>query len=63
MPSLLMVLSIVASPFTLWVAHSLADPYINKKDTLSFIKVVLILFLIAFGIPVSLLMLSLFSLH
>jgi hypothetical protein len=57
-----MILSILASPFSLWVAHNLADPYINKKDALSFIKVALILFLIAFGIPVSLLMLSLFFL-
>ena len=63
MSSLLMVLSILASPFTLWVAHSLADPYMNKKDAISFIKVVLILLLIAFGIPVSLLMLSLLSLQ
>ena len=61
MSSLLMVVSILASPFSLWFAHTLAAPYLKKKDMFSFIKVALILFLIAFGIPVSLLMLSLFS--
>ena len=63
MPALLIVLSILASPFSLWFAHILADPYLNNKDVLSFLKVALILFLIALGIPVSLLILSFYSLQ
>ena len=63
MPGLLIVLSILASPFSLWFAHDLAEPYLYKKDVVSFIKVALILFLIAFGIPFSLLMLSFYSLQ
>jgi hypothetical protein len=63
MPTLLVVLSILASPFSLWFAHNLADPYLNKKDAFSFVMVALILFIIAFGIPGSLLMLSFYSLQ
>jgi hypothetical protein len=63
MPTLLMVMAIVISPFSLYFANNLADPYLNKKDAFSFIKVALILLLIALGIPVSLLMFSLYSLQ
>lgn len=58
-----MVLAILVSPITLYFANNLADPYLNKKDAFSFFKVALILFVIALGIPISLLMLSLHSLQ